>query len=235
MRNAARRLRAAAGALAFFVPTFGASSGAQEPPLRYSEGTFLIIVPPEYPESSLQARETGKVEVVGRVKVDGSFENPAIVADPRSPALEFAVDKVLKYWRVQPRLENCALVEAEQRVAVWFELDGDKPRVSYSQPVRPARDSAQVKALYESFGRKIVYKVPPRYPTVRYNRNTPDHVRQTAYVRVGSSGRVENVAVMPMRYYGDYQAEIVRALSLWEFEPGDKPFCAEIPIDFKLY
>jgi TonB family protein len=207
---------------------------AQTPKVQYAEGQLLVLVAPDYPPEAVKKGETGSVIVDGKVKVDGRFDNPTLTVSPPSAALEDAVRGVLKYWRMQPRLDrDCTFRETQARVTIWFDIDAGTPKVSYSRSLAPAPDPALVEQMQQRY--EILSRREPVYPwNVSRNPNAPGVAPQVAYVRVGPDGLVRNVRVAPKRYFGEFEEELVWSLKQWRFTPSAKGLCAEIPIDFRL-
>jgi outer membrane biosynthesis protein TonB len=204
----------------------------------YSAAQLLILAAPEYPKEAIQNEESGRVEVSGTVMADGSLGNPSYVTVPANAALEGAVKAVVPYWRLLPRVdrETCTFREIPAQVTIWFDLEGGKPRVSYSRPPKAASASAGSETVAIEEAPQIVSKVIPRYPRkAARNRNTPDEVKQLAYVAILPDGTVRSVVVAPMRYWADFEEEIVSSLRQWRFAPSTRLGCAEIPINFALY
>jgi TonB family protein len=227
-------LALAACAIAF-VGCAPSSPAASPPAPKYAEGQLLVLVAPDYPPAALKAGESGSVEVAGKVLPDGSLAGASYRVTPPHADFADAVQRVVPYWRLQPRIDgqDCKFRETPTRVTIWFEIAEGRPKVSYSR-VRPSETDMD-KQLMAYRMRERVDGRPPRYPNhLLGNLNTPEVVTQVAYLGVAADGTVQSVSLAPMRYFADFEESIAAALKQWRYPTSERMWCAEVPIDFKL-
>ncbi|HEX4944378.1 MAG TPA: energy transducer TonB [Usitatibacteraceae bacterium] len=218
--------RSLAGLLLAGVSVLSASAAEPAPgkPV-YGEGRMLVLVSPQFPAAALAKGETGKVDVFGTIRTDGSLENVRIETSPPNESFESAVMNVVPLWRLQPRIvtPDCGAASTKGQVTIWFELDGGKPKVSYG--TRPPPGTAPP-AIH--IDRRPIRTVTPNYPAkLAQDPKAPKSMVQVAYVAVAEDGAVTGVTLAPMLYYRDFEPNIVAAMRQWKFEQQVQAWCGE--------
>jgi hypothetical protein len=192
------------------------------------------IVVPDYPKPLLDRRHTGYVDFEGSVNALHAME--AIDYQPDSPASEpfvTALMEVMPHWAFYPNIDpNCQPAPTRVKNRVWFELEGDKPKISVTRvsPVAPVPRSTM----------KATFRRDPRYPYSMLARGLQAYVY--AAMAVDPSGKVTQVTSTAFpRSDADLSGfvdETRRALSLWEFTPADagdgRPRTACVEIFFRI-
>jgi hypothetical protein len=195
-----------------------------EDPSRWGKPTRVVL--PEYPKEALAKRLTGYVDFEGVVSPLRDIEGVEFVADsPASEPFVAALKEVLPHWGFYPSLgKDCMPDPVRVKTRVWFELDGDKPRISVTR--RRIHEEERVAKVAVPTRRR-----EPEYP-VQAQR---DGLMAYVYSRldVGEDGRVLAVASEAYPRGPDSREAFVRsnerAFLRWEFPPGPKrTVCMEV-------
>jgi outer membrane biosynthesis protein TonB len=238
----ARGLAAALLALASASVAGQEITGAgDELPRRAAEA--IVIVEPAFPKTALARGASVSVDVVGRVRLDGTIGNADIRATPDDPEVRKAVEEVIGAWLFWPEIDaaTCEAREVEAQVRIYFEVAGGQPRVSFSFPrekLRP-RTPWDANRMFEQEGIRPVHKVMPKYPREAIIRKI-EKARVIALLRVESDGSVSKVTAAPTYAHGSFLQQAARALIKWDFEvnpkrvkPGES-VCTSAVLDFIL-
>ena len=174
-----------------------------------SQPRIIKEVKPTYPPDALVAGTAGTVELECVVMADGRVGD-IMVIKPLDPALDEAAITALKQWQFAPAMKDGKPVETAVTIEMSFT----------ARPRGPKLDSADVyKVGIDVVAPKVVKDVKPSY--------TPEAMR----ARMSGAVQVECV-VLPDGTVGDARvtsslhpqldAEALKAVRQWRFEPGTK-------------
>jgi outer membrane biosynthesis protein TonB len=199
---------------------------AAEPPVHHPEqeewGRLERVVRPDYPWLAVQRRQSGKVEIRGRVRPDSFLDDIQLIPDsPASSIFVDALQEPVKGWRFIPAHDNdCQPVPAPVRAEVSFEIDDGTPRIFVTH--KPAEKARPAKPAPEYY--KPLKRIAPAYPVEPLRRNIIADVY--ARVVVDRSGKVTDVKsrAYSRRDVGEralepFTREADATLSRWEFPP----------------
>jgi len=186
------------------------------PPDRW--GAPARIVQPEYPKAAIEQRITGSVDFEGLVSEEGRLTD--IEYRPDSPAAEIfvaALKDVVPHWVFHPAKDKDCMPVARRFVTrVWFELDGETPRIKTTRRMESMRIGGS-----EPVAWKAEKRVHPSFP--RSLQRDREQALVYARVEVAPDGRVTSIRtkVYPQeRKLEPFARETEKALALWEFTPG---------------
>ncbi len=99
----------------------------------------LLFVSPDYPSELKDQKLEGYVDLKFGIRKDGTVKNPKVTSTQLPAPFSAATLDVTRFWIFHyfPYGANCQQIEEGEeywRLRVWFELDGDRPRISISQP-----------------------------------------------------------------------------------------------------
>ena len=166
-------------------------------------------VKPAYPGAALQAGVSGNVTLECVVNPDGSVGEVRVV-QPVEPSLDQAAVDALKQWRFKPGTKDGQAVPVMVTVEMTFTHQPRGPKLDSPEVYRPGEDVTTPRVLKE---------IKPMY--------TPEAMRK------GVQGALEiECVVLPDGTVGDTRiisalhpqldAEALKALRQWRFEPGMK-------------
>jgi hypothetical protein len=151
-----------------------------------------VFVPPDYPEGALKDSATAVVDVLGKVREDGTLDLDRVDVTPERDDFRAAVKKVAPYWIFSPRYDSrCEAIVDEKQFRIWFELKDGKPAISISGvttgkvPTDPSQD-----ALFTPLNR-----VDPIYPHQAQLEGREGIVE--ALIRIAEDGHIEKVVIVP--------------------------------------
>ena len=179
-------------------------------------GSPRQVVIPEYPPELLERKHTGHVDFEGSVSPLHDLENVTFQADsPASEPFVAALKEVLPQWAFYPHVDNqCQPVATRVRTRVWFELDGERPKISVSRltPRSTARPSTM----------KSTFRRDPKYPSRMLREGLQAYVY--AAMHVDPQGKVTGVTsqVFPRTEHDltPFLEETERTFKRWEFTPA---------------
>lgn len=213
------RIGAALAALAFGAIVEPAAASAElfhaEPTKPW--GTPRRVLPPEYPKEALEKRHTGHVDIEGVVTFARTFT--VLSYTPDSEASRVFIEplkKVIGHWTYYGRVGNdCRPIEEKTVTRVWFELDGDRPKISVSSPTTDKQTEPRLL--------QPVRRVEPRYPESMRRKNLQANV----YTRMMVNGAGDVIEVSAHSYpEGNDRRPFVReteaALKEWKYPPSDR-------------
>jgi hypothetical protein len=181
-----------------------------------SWGSPARIVKPEYPPAALAQRLTGFVDFEGLVSEEGRLSE--IEYRPETPQAEIfvaALKEVVPHWVFHPAKGTDCMPAARRAITrVWFELDGDTPRIKTTRRVEPSR-KADPNPVW-----KTLKRVAPSYP--RSLQRMQEQGLVYARVEVAPDGSVSAVQarVYPQeRQLEPFAREVEKALKLWQYTP----------------
>ena len=190
------------------------------------------IVVPDYPKALLERRHTGHVDVEGSITPLQVMEVVGYQADsPASEPFVAAVKEVIDRWAFFPSIDDdCQPAPTRVQTRVFFEMDGDKPKISVTRRSPAASTKPRLK---ETYRHRLVYP-----------RNMLQQGKQ-AYVYAGmhldSAGKVTDVTATAFPGSASDLREFVReaknSLGRWEFPPasaGSRPRVVCVEILFRL-
>jgi outer membrane biosynthesis protein TonB len=223
---------------AFVAASFVAA--AQDAPAPYflddpaQWGRATLIVTPDYPKEALAGKVTGFVDVSGRINWRGAMEEIEYQPDKRESAVfARAVEQVIADWRFRNPLGNDCLPSATRVAArVWFELDGETPKISVTQ-----QESEKRSAVPEY---TPLQRVIPEYPWRMQRRGWQAVV--FARIDIDAQGSVTQVTAKafprePRVDLSPFEDEAVEKLGQWKFPPlpaGRAPRAACYDMFFRL-
>lgn len=175
------------------------------------------MVVPEYPIALVERRHTGHVDFEGSVGPLHNMESIEYKADSvASEPFVAALREVVPRWAFHPNVDDqCEPAPTRVRIRVWFELEGDKPKISVSRLTPPptARPSTM----------KAKFRRDPRYPSEMLRHGRQAYVY--AAMHVDPAGHVTRVttSVFPREEHdlSDFAVETERSFRRWEFTPAD--------------
>lgn len=207
-----------------------------KPKVLYLPGAIRLLVPPPHPAVAGDDAPEVSVEVSGTVPSDGRLTDVRIVSSSPNPHYEAAVRSVMGHWLFSPRLDQeCTYQPTEGAVVIWFEKVAGKPKVSFSIPqkTRERQEAAGIQLDRFTEAPYRLSKRSPAYPKEAIQRGI-EMADFLAHVRVDPEGRVRNVAVAPARHRTYFESAIRSALENWKFTPGDKSWCGEVELKFRI-
>ena len=232
-----RRLFLAAGLLAATL-ALAASEDSEflhdSPPERW--GAPVRIVQPEYPQAAIERRITGVVDFEALISEEGRVSD--IEYRPQTPEAEIfiaALKEVVPHWVFHPAKAKDCMPEARRFLTrVWFELEGETPRIKATRRVDPRRVGGA-----EPVAWKAEKRVHPSYP--RSMQRDREQGLVYARVEVAPDGRVTSVHARVYPQVNKLQPlarETEKALALWEFtavpEGYTRPRTACLDVVFRL-
>src|SRR5215470_10168972 len=109
------------------LAAWAAQPAVTDPPV-VTQTDFVSVVPPEYPQAAIAAREQGKITVKLLIDQHGNAGSPEIYdADPPQAEAVFANASIAaaRQWKFHPKTEAGRLVAAYVLVPITFALDDD--------------------------------------------------------------------------------------------------------------
>lgn len=101
-------------------------------------GTVTRVMEPEYPREAIARKGKAFIDISGRVTYAGTLED--VVYTPGSPEAAILVEplrEAMKVWGfVVPTDNECQPSAVVVRNRVWFDFDGDRPKLSITRAVR---------------------------------------------------------------------------------------------------
>jgi TonB family protein len=85
--------------------------------------SYRRLIPPNYPEASLKAKEQGTVVLKVRVLADGTPAEVVVDKSTATPALDQAAIDAVKRWRFNPAMQDGKAVGGWVRVPIMFSMD----------------------------------------------------------------------------------------------------------------
>lgn len=179
--------------------------------------TPVLIVAPDFPREGLERKLSGHVEVEAILAPDGRMKS--WTAHPDSEASRpfvIEVEQVIGHWRFNRQVgPDCLPADTPIRTRVWFEWNGDEPKVSVERASLPRRDGAPAGAAA-----KPKKRPHPLYPETMLRRGLQADVY--ARIEIDAAGKVEAVeAVAYPRQertnLAPFEAAVRATLEDWEF------------------
>ena len=203
-------------AVAVVACLLGTAASAQTPatPTAYKPGNGVVApkltkeLKPVYPEAAKDAGIAGVVVMQAVVLADGSVGNIEVTrgVDPR---LDAEAVRALKQWRFSPGTKD------DQAVPVSVEIE-----MTFSTVRGPRVDSADVmKPGNGVTSPRLIHEVKPSYPQAARAAAITGLIEMECVVLPdGTTGDVK--VTQPLD--PDLDAEAVRTVRQWKFEPGTK-------------
>ena len=151
-------------------------------------GTAAIIVTPEYPKTALLRHRTGYVDFEGWLTPTMGLDD--IRYFPGSVDVNDFVDavrQVAPFWRFYTYAgDDCFPKLARVRTRVWFDVDGDRPKITVAKSAVGEKDTREVRL-------EPTLRENPAYPRAMLELGYRAHV----YARqdVDSTGQVTAVSL----------------------------------------
>jgi hypothetical protein len=181
-------------------------------------GTIVRVAEPEYPPALVAAKAKDVyMDVSGRVTFDGVLVDAMLT--PASDDAKQMVEPLrtaLRYWRfATPMDSRCQPAGHVVKNRVWFDFDGERPKLSITHTPGAAKPAATV---------KTVHRVDPTYPREMqrngwqswvYTRLKIDSRGNVTEVVAEAYPKQDNIDLRP------FTKAAIRALEQWKFEPDE--------------
>ena len=191
------------------------------------------MVVPEFPREAKREKRSGTVVVEGVIEtLHGALKDWKLHPEREADSIFVpAVEAVIADWRFRRGTKGCLPVDTPIATRIFFEWDGDQPKVSTLRPVvdRTFTPAASFVPLT---------RVNPRFPAYALRRG----VMATVYARMrvetdGQPSSVE-VAVYPPEYPDlrkPFGESVQAALSQWRYpERAEGPWFNCVQVDFVI-
>lgn len=243
----------------FVSSALGADDGRVKNSLQKLSRNILVVVP-DYPPVALASRTQGEIEFEFGIDSDGRATGITIVNSRPSGIFDSALMSVLGSWLFLPNFETPCNIgpEVRARQRVWFELDGERPKISISKiqdlPIdpRPSTSPTNDQYLVATFGElpqlarismhdkeRLINKnyVQPYYPESLLKFGKEGYF--VINVHVNTDGTVREVRVPFGFPRGRFEDSINFAAKQWQFETTDgrrpgQEFIACTEVIFKI-
>jgi outer membrane biosynthesis protein TonB len=192
-----------------------ASINSDLTPHKAGQPQFLLFTAPDYPPASMERSQSGAVDLVGHVALDGNFKSFELVSPPSD--FDEAVRRVVKSWVVVP--PTCAPWGAdvyELHVRVIFTAEDKHYYITLhdAKYVYIGEPSDRVLAPVVAASQTM-----PRYPLLAYWHGAHSGLA-LARISINADGSVSKVDV-PFTYPRDFFVKsTVEALGDWRFQPA---------------
>jgi len=221
-------------AVAASLAAFGADAAADDEPFYVQEGSkwgaIARVADPVYPAVARAQRITGYVDVEGTIDKAGHLTEVTYTPDREQSAVFIEPLKaVLPEWFYSPALGNdCLPSTGRVRSRVWFDLEGDNPRIRTTQRTAGAKANRMA----------VTRRITPRFPRGMDLREVEVNVYVRSQVdRYGHVVATRGTAFsnrMASDELNPFEHECEMALRYWRYTPaaeGDpdtRTSCVEI-------
>jgi outer membrane biosynthesis protein TonB len=214
---------------------------AQEPPVLHERSELVLtprlIVKPEFPKEARELRQSGQVDIEAVIGPDGRARSWKLRPGNEASRIFVAeVEDVIRHWRWNPQVgTDCMPAQAEIKTSVWFEWEGDEPKVFIQRTTKGQVPPAAVSGPKP----KHVKRVTPQYP--RSMIRSGIHADVYALAQVSAEGDVQSVGAIAYPVKGDanlapFEKSVEAAIAQWKFEPrpeGPWRYCTSVSFRIK--
>jgi TonB family protein len=178
----------------------------------------ITIIVPKVPTGPIPVGGV-KVDIVGRVQLDGALKPESVVAPDGHERFAEAVSEVLNLWRFEPAADYdmCVPKEVPIQLSLWFEGTVEDPQIAVTLPKRPQTELVNTRILSQ--------RSPPlQYPTNMLGIEG----RVKVLIRIAPEGDVLSATVLSGTAGGgfDYVARRAAAAMVFKWKDApDKPYC----------
>jgi TonB family protein len=179
------------------------AAGAVTPPVVVTE------VKPFYPPDAMSEGKSGSVTLECTVNADGTVGDVRVTT-PLDPALDDEAVKAARQWKFKPGMKDGKPVPVMVELEMSFAVETRGPRLGSPEVYKPGQDVTAPKA---------VSTPAPAYPPAATSARIQGSV--TLECVVLPDGKVGHSRVA-QSLHPQLDAEAMKALARWRFEPGMK-------------
>ena len=177
-------------------------------------GTIIRLAEPEYPQALRTAKAKVFLDVSGRVTYTGALADASYSPGSEEAKLMIApLRAVMRHWVfLTPTDNNCHPTEQVVKNRVWFDFDGEVPKLSVTHVPLSAHNEPPII--------KVVERKQPRYPRSMQQSGWQSYVYTK--VRIAPDGSVSDVVAtayprQPGIDLSDFEKEARLSMAKWTF------------------